>query len=254
MIYAICNQKGGQGKTTTAAALFDGLPGNNLAVDMDPQRNLTIYIDIEQATAKNLKGSYEVIAGELPAEKAIIQTPRGAIIKASPALAVADIEIKDSRRLFGLKRALASIKGKYDNIIIDCPPALNILLINALEAAQQIIIPMTPDAFSYVGLTQLQDTITEARKQNPELKAGILFTKFNPRTKLNNRLTEGIKQYAAIHGIKVYNTAIRESVAIREAQLFNETIYTYAPQSNAIKDYTEFIKELTNERGKHNEK
>jgi chromosome partitioning protein len=173
----------------------------------------------------------------------IIQaTEQGDIITASSNLAL-PFTGKDPGKL--LAKALQPIKKKYDVITIDCPPALNILLANALIAADVVIIPLTADMFALQGLYQLKQSIQDAQKVNPALKiGGVVFTRHNTRTILARDLTDVIADKCRELDIPVYKTVIREGVAVREAQTQRESIFNYAPRSNPAKDYKQLIKEI----------
>ena len=246
MIIAVSNQKGGQGKTTTAQAIATGatMKGRRvLAVDLDPQSNLTFSMDGSAGTL----GTYELLTGEATAEQAIQTTPQGDLIAASNELAQVDNKIKGDKqgRFFALEKALNPIKDRYDLIVIDCPPALNILLINALAAADRVIIPLTSDMYSLQGLYQLVQTINAVQQRNPALQiGGALFIKHNRRTILSRDLSDVIADNCRDMGIPVYNTTIREAVAVREAQTYRQSIFEYAPKSKPAKDYLQLIEEI----------
>ena len=240
MIIAIANQKGGQGKTTTAQALATGCKGKILAIDADPQANLTFSMGGNSADV----GLYELITGQTTPGQTIQHTEQGDLITASSSLALADTEFTGDQRTDAIKAALKPLRGKYDHIIIDCPPTLNTLLINALTAADMVIIPLTADMYSLQGLYQLAATIKARQKSNKGLKIGVLFVKHNTRTILARDLTDVIKSKCAELDIPVYKTTIREGVAIREAQTQRESIFNYAPRSNPAKDYKQLIKEI----------
>ncbi|MBR4824800.1 MAG: ParA family protein [Spirochaetaceae bacterium] len=241
MIIAIANQKGGQGKTTTAQALATGCKGKVLTIDADPQANLTFSMGGNSADV----GLYELITGQTTAGRSVQHLKQGDLIAASSSLALADTEFTGKQRTDAIKAAIKPLRDKYDHIIIDCPPTLNTLLINAIEAADVIIIPLTADMYSLQGLYQLAQTIKDRQKSNTGLKiGGVLFVKHNTRTILARDLTDVIKGKCAELQIPVYKTTIREGVAIREAQTQRESIFDYAPRSNPAKDYKQLIKEI----------
>ena len=251
MIYAVINQKGGVGKSTTAEALSAGLflkGFKTLAIDLDAQGNMTY-------TAKaSTEGSTAlgVLMGEVRPETAIQHTENsGDIIAASKALAGADAFIKETGKEYRLKETLESLQGMYDYIIIDTPPALGILTINALTACNSVIIPAQADIYSLQGIEQLAETIKPVRKYcNPSLHiAGILLTRYSPRAVLSREVAEIAGQLAEKLGTRVFNTAIRENISVKEAQISQTSLFDYAPNSNAAKDYQAFIEELlTTER------
>lgn len=241
MIIAIANQKGGQGKTTTAQAIATGSTGTTLAVDLDAQGNLTFSMGGNGADV----GVYDLLTGSKKAAQAIQQTAQGDIIAASSSLALADTFLTGKDRATALKDAIQPVKGKYDHIIIDCPPALNILLVNALMAADMVIIPLTADIYSLQGLYQLKQSIDAAQRVNTGLKiGGVLFVKHSTRTILARDLTDVITDKCRELEIPIYKTTIREGIAIREAQTQRQSIYDYAPRSNPAKDYKQLIKEI----------
>lgn len=175
----------------------------------------------------------------------IQQTAQGDIIAASSSLALADTFLTGKDRATALKDAIRPVKSKYDHIIIDCPPALNILLVNALMAADVVIIPLTADMYSLQGLYQLKQSIDAAQRGNKGLKiGGVVFVKHNTRTILARDLTDVITDKCRELDIPTYKTTIREGVAIREAQTQRQSIFDYAPRSNPAKDYRQLIKEI----------
>lgn len=244
MIIAVCNQKGGQGKTTTAQAIATGaaqIGRKSLAVDFDPQGNLSFSMGGNGADV----GAYELITGQTTAGQTIQHTRQGDIITASSSLALADTTFTGDTRINALKNALKPIKSKYDVITIDCPPTLNTLLINALTAADTVIIPLTADIYALQGLYQLKQSIEAAQKINPGLQiGGVVFTRHSTRTILSRDLTDVISDKCRKLDISVYKTIIREGIAIREAQTQRESIFTYAPKSNPAKDYMQLIEEI----------
>lgn len=250
MIYAVINQKGGVGKSTTAAALWAGLTGKGyktLAIDLDAQGSLT-----NTARAENGKGqltALSVLTREATAQEAIQHTQDGDIIAASRKLAGADKIITDTGKEYQLKEAIQDIKACYDYIIIDTPPALGILTINALTAADSVIIPAFADAYSLQGIDQLMDTITPVKQYcNQALTiAGILLTRHNPRTVLSRDIETYLKDTAKKLNTRVFKATIREAVTIKEAQLKRQSIFKYAPIANVTFDYLNFISEITDQ-------
>lgn len=245
MIIAVANQKGGQGKTTTAQAIVTGaaqIGKKALAIDLDAQGNLTFSMGGNAADV----GAYELITGKAAPEKTVQRTAQGDIITASLALASADTTLTGNARTEALKTAIRPLVRRYDVIVIDCPPALNTLLINALTAADKVIIPLTADMYSLQGLYLLAQTIRETRqKHNTGLEiGGVLFVKHNTRTVLARDLADVIKEKCNAMGVPVYNTVIREGIAVREAQTQRQSIFDYAPRSNPAKDYKRLIEEI----------
>ncbi len=245
MKITVTNQKGGTGKSTTAAALAAGLylkGYKTLSVDLDAQGNLTYTTGAKTNGATTL----EVLTGEAKAEDAIQHTESGDIIAANKALAGADAFMTDTGKEYRLKEALESLQAVYDYIIIDTPPALGILTINALTACNSVIIPAQADIYSLQGIEQLAETIKPVKKYcNPALTIeGILLTRYSSRSILSREIAELAEQLAAKLGTKLFKTTIREAVAVREAQVSQQTLYSYAPKSKVTADYTKFIEEL----------
>ena len=243
----IFNQKGGVSKTTTTAALCSGLSAKGykvLAVDMDAQENLTIISDAQ--TEKGRPTILDVLTRTATAEEAIIPANKYDIIPATERLANASNVITSTGKEYRLKEALKPIADKYDYAIIDCPPALDILTIAALTASNSCIIPAQADYLTLKAIDQLAGTIQDIQTYtNQELKVnGILITRHNARTILaGNIINEIEKQAEALH-TSVYKAKIRECVAVREAQLLRQDIFTYAKYSNAALDYMAFIDEF----------
>ena len=246
---AISNQKGGVGKSTTVSALGAGLflKGYKvLYVDLDAQGNLSYSM---KASNKALS-SLEVLTGTATAKEAIVQTPQGDLIPASTALASADALITETGKEYRLKEALEPVRGEYDYIILDTPPALGILTVNALTACSSVIVPVQADIYSLQGIGQLAQTIATVKKYcNPALSIkGILATRYKGRAILTKDMTELLEDTASQLHTKLYKTRIRDTVAIPEAQASQQDIFTYSPRSNATADYTAFIEEVLEER------
>ena len=244
-IITIANQKGGVGKTTTAATLADGLKQKGftvLLIDLDGQGNLSYTAGANT----NELTSFEVLHGIATAKQAIQHTAAGAIIAASPNLAGSDKDLTGAGADKRLKEALKPISSLYDFIIIDAPPSLSILTVNALTAADSLIITAQADIYSLQGIGQLYATIRAIQQTtNKGLKiAGILLTRYNARSILTRDLTEIAEQTAAQLKTKIFNTKIREGIAVKEAQASGQSVLTYSPKSNPAKDYNEFIKEF----------
>ncbi len=254
-IVSIANQKGGVGKSTTVQALAAGLSLKGyrvLVVDLDPQGNFTY------ATGFNAEGltAYEMLTGKATAQAVVAELPqwqRMHIIPAGRELIKADLEITATGKEYRLKEALEPLAKKYDYVVLDTPPALGILTINALTASNLVIIPAQADIYSLQGIGQLADTIGTVRKYcNQSLKIqGVLLTRYNARTILSRDMAEMMEQ--AAKGIKtfVYKAVIRESVVIKEAQASRMDIFTYAPNSNVCTDYMSFVEEFAGRSGRN---
>ncbi len=242
---AIANQKGGVGKSTTVGALGAGLLQQGykvLFVDMDAQGNLSYSMGASRSALSSL----EVLTGTATAKEAIVHTEQGDLIPASPALATTDALITDTGKEYRLKEALEPLLEEYDYILLDTPPALGVLTVNALTACNSVIIPAQADAYSLQGIGQLAQTIQTVKKYcNRDLAIkGLLVTRYNARSILTRDMTELLESTASQLNTKLYKAKIRECIALKEAQASQQSIYTYAPKSNAVKDYTAFLEEV----------
>lgn len=243
-VIAVINQKGGVGKSTTAHAIGAGLTlkGHRvLYVDLDAQGNLsyTLRADTNGLTAM------ELLQGR-NTQAAIQRTAQGDIIASSPSLAGADTIITAVGKEYRLREALEPLGGLYDYCIIDTPPALGILTINALTACNGAIIPAQADIYSLQGISQLHTTIETVKQYcNPALTIkGIVLTRYNSRAIISREVADMIEQTAGQLQTKLYKAKIRECTAIKEAQATQQDIYSYAPRSNATADYTALIAEI----------
>lgn len=249
-VIAVTNQKGGVGKSTTALSLAFGLYNRGykvLMLDTDPQSNTSFTMGIDLLNALTL---YDVLKGEKIVQEVIFPVKMGLdIIPGNLSLALADIEITRPGREFVLKEMLESIKENYDYCVIDTPPSLGILTMNALTACESVVIPVQADVYSLQGTSQLSQTIqTVKRYCNPGLSiAGILITRYNGRAVLSKDITVMLEDIAQTLNTKVFETKIRECISIKEAQAQQTDIFEYAPKSNAAKDYNKLIDEILNE-------
>lgn len=248
-VIAFSNQKGGVGKTTTTCAIAAGLTQRGysvLCVDLDPQSNLSFSAG---AMADECATIYEVLKGEVKALFAIQRTEMFDIISSNILLSGIDLEFTQKGREFLLKEALAPIVHKYDYILIDTPPALSILTVNAFTAADGIIIPMNGDIFSLQGLSQLHETVKRVKlycNKDLEIK-GIVLTKFDNRTLLSREVLGTAELVAKQIDTKVFSTTIRMSISIIEAQTNQANIYEYAPKNGAVCDYRSLVSEIIKE-------
>lgn len=245
MIISITNQKGGVGKSTTAYALATGLRLRGykvLIIDFDAQSNISY-------TAKaNINGNniYDVMTLKIKAIDSIQQMDNVDIIVASRDLTSLNMELNKPGKEYRLKESLDEVNKIYDFIIIDTPPALDILTINALTTSDIVIIPAQADIYSLQGIEQLHETIKAVRQycnKNLQIK-GILLTRHNKRTVLSRDMQDILKNTAEYLNTFLYDTVIRECISLKESQVSQLDIFTYAPKSNATEDYNMFIDEL----------
>jgi len=243
-IIAIINQKGGVGKSTSALSLGAGLALAGkfvLFVDMDAQGNLSHTLQAGPGPS-----SMDVLMG-MPASQAIQYTPYH-VIPSSPSLTAADATITQTGKEYRLKEALGALEKAscYDYVIIDTPPALGILTVNALTACHGLIIPAQADIYSLQGISQLYGTVDTVRRYcNPGLRVlGILLTRYNGRAVIGREAGEMIEQTAAGLNTKVFASRVRECTAIKESQAMRRSIFDYAPRSNAAADYAAVVDEI----------
>lgn len=245
-VIAIANQKGGATKTTTAIALATGLQLRNkktLLIDTDPQCNAS---DTYQAQIEGVATLYDLLSQGEPVNNTIQHTDIGDIIPCDPLLSEAEKILSKTGKEHILKKAVTPIRNKYDYIIIDTPPALGVLLLNALTFADTVIVPITAERYSLQGLSQFMETVNAAKEYtNPNLTiSGLLLTRYNGRTNLSKEVAEGMPQIADQLDTIVFDTQIRESVATKEAQALRKSLYFHAASSTTAKDYLAFVDEL----------
>lgn len=246
-IVAIVNQKGGVGKTTTAVNLAAGagLAGKSvLLVDADPQGNSTSGYGISKKEAKVT--SYELLVGTGKLENAIIKTDfqKVDIIPSSMNLAAAEVDlIEMEHREAQLKMALAAARDKYDYIFIDCPPSLGLITINALNAADTVLVPIQCEYFALEGLSQLMNTVRQVKRlYNPTIEIeGIVLTMFDGRLNLTVQVITEIKKYFAD---KLYKTTIPRTVRLSEAPSYGMPIQYYDKRSKGTDAYNALAKEF----------
>ena len=243
-VVAIVNRKGGVGKTATAQALGAGLRRKGysvLYIDLDSQTNLTYGLGADP----NGLNSMDILTGDASAAEAIQHTPQGDIIAGAEALAIADASIEGTGKEYRLKEAIDGLQ--YDYCIIDTPAALGTLTVNALTAAGSVIIPVQAEIYSLQGIGQLSKAIDAVKKYcNHDLYIrGILITRYNGRAIISRDMQSNLEAAAVQLNTRLYSTPIRECVSIKEAQASQQDIYSYAPRSNAAKDYAAFLEEFT---------
>lgn len=244
-VISIINQKGGVGKSTTALALGAGLARKKkrvLFIDLDAQGNLSYALAAEAGRP----GAFEVLTRSLEAAAVVQPGPQGNLIASSPALAGADTLITQVGKEFRLREALEGLRGNYDYLIIDTPPALGILTVNALTASDGALVPAQADIFSLQGIGQLQQTVEAVRQYcNPDLSIlGLILTRYNPRSVLSRDLTELMEETARQLSTRLFRPAVRETVAVREAQARRQNLLSYAPRSTAAQDYLKLVDEI----------
>lgn len=241
---AVVNQKGGVGKSTTCINLCCALKQRNkkvLLCDCDPQGNSTSGMGVDKMAGPS---TYDVLMNGIMAQAAVVKTKYGDVLPANRELSGALVELVDtSEREFVLKQALEPIKSSYDYIIIDCPPSLELLTLNALCAADSILVPVQCEYFALEGLTDLLGTLkTVNMKLNPDLYLeGILLTMYDSRTNLSIEVENEIKQYL---GNKVYTTQIPRNVRISEAPSHGKPVIVYDKISKGTRAYLKFASEF----------
>ncbi len=246
-IISVVNQKGGVGKTTTVISLAAYLGKKKkkvLVIDMDPQSNSTSSMGIDETKLE--QSIYDVLIDEKPIDEVIVKTntQNVDICPTDINLAGAEIElVSQISREQILKTALSSVKDRYDYIIIDCPPTLGLLTINALTASTDIIIPILGDYLSLKGLSLLNDTINLVKKKlNPEISLlGVLLNMYDGRTQLARQVKEEVIKY---YGDKVFKTEIPRNVRLSEAPSYGQTISDYDKKSKGGLAYEKLAKEV----------
>ena len=245
-ILAIANQKGGVGKTTTAVNLAASLAERGqrvLLVDLDPQGNATMGAGIEKRSA--LPTVYQILLKQVTLRAATLRSKPGGfdVIPANRELAGAEIDLVDlEQRDLRLKAALAEVGDDYDFVLLDCPPTLNLLTVNAFAAAEAVLIPMQCEYYALEGLTDLVATIKKVKQRlNPDIRIeGLLRVMFDPRSTLAQQVSDQIKQH---FGEKVYDTVIPRNVRLAEAPSHGLPVLAYDAQCKGAKAYLELADE-----------
>jgi chromosome partitioning protein len=243
-IITITNQKGGTGKTTTASALVAGLHQRNarvLGIDLDPQGNLGFSLGLE--LADNTPTIFDVLKGDIGITAAIVPTEYGDVLPSDITLSASDVEFTAPRREFLLTQQINLVRSQYDFVVIDTPPSLNLLTVNAYVASTSLIVPMEAEILSLVGITQLKETIEAVRDSfNPQLEVlGILLNKYNPRLSLSRDVLDMAEQVAQQLDSQVLKPKIRRSVGVAAAPAYGQSVITYKPKSKPAQDLQQVV-------------
>jgi chromosome partitioning protein len=247
---AVANQKGGVGKTTTAvnlAAIIASWGSRVLLVDADPQGNATSGVGIQRGSFRH--GLYHSIVLDEPIPAISLPTTIETlqVVPSNKDLAGAEIELVDvERREFKLKNALASVEENYDYIIVDCPPSLGLLTLNALTAVRSLLVPIQCEYYALEGVTELFDTLARIRRlHNPELMIeGLLLTMYDVRSNLSAAVAADLRDF---YGLQVFQTVIPRNVRLAEAPSYGKPIISYDAHSKGAEAYSQLAREIIDE-------
>ena len=250
-VIAIANQKGGVGKTTTSINLSAALGEKGkkvLVIDTDPQGNTTSGLGLDKNTIDNT--IYELLIGEITTDEAISKDAykNTDIIPSNVNLAAVEIELIDAEdKEFILKNAIGGVKDKYDYIIIDCPPSLSMLTVNAMTTADTVLVPIQCEYYALEGLSQLVHTVNLVKERlNPDLEMeGVVFTMFDSRTNLSLQVVENVKEHIDEH---VFKTIIPRNIRLAEAPSYGQPINEYEPKSAGAEAYRLLAEEIINRK------
>jgi len=250
-IITVANQKGGVGKTTTSVNLCAALNASKkrvLLCDLDPQGNATTGMGVDKN--RSTRGTYDVLIGRAAAGDAVITTPYGDVLASNQALSGAGIELVGlEEREYRLKNALAALRGRYDYILIDCPPSLELLTLNGLCAADTVLIPVQCEFFALEGLSDLMNTVRIIKKRlNPAIEIeGVLLTMYDGRTNLSMQVAAEVKRFFKE---KTYKTVIPRSVRLSEAPSHGKPVIAYDYASRGAQAYLALAAEVIQRNGK----